>query len=83
MIRVVVGLIAVLYLVGCSSLPKVQYGKLQEGDYEGKVKFNLSRSLIKVDLSKCGKDDPACERKVEAVSLPTESEANAYIPNSS
>jgi hypothetical protein len=64
-------------MVGCSS-NKVFYGKVQPADYGGKIKFNLARSLIKMDLSKCGKDQGNCTPKVEAVSVPAESDANTY-----
>ena len=64
-------------MVGCSS-NKVLYGIVQPEDYSGKIKFNLARSLIKVDVTKCGRDQVNCTQKVEAVSVPAESDTNIY-----
>jgi len=58
-------------MVGCAS-NKVFYGEVQSADYEGKIKFNLAKSLIKLDVAKCGKDQGNCPKNTEAVSVPAE-----------
>lgn len=75
---IIIASIAIALLtVGCATT-KVQYAVNNTEDMDGKIKFNLVRSLIKVDLSKCGKDDAACNQKAQAISIPTEDEVSKY-----